>query len=131
LLQLLQAQVFTPICQVEARQNAGTLSEIGEVSSTFSSDDMRKRLTTGTTMCKLVMNSKKRRHLRLVSVPKDANCVMWQDLKSDTETHRVLLRDIRCSPRQLQSCSFQRFPPDVTPGSSVPLSADLLKPAAP
>jgi hypothetical protein len=63
--------------------------------STLSSDDLRKRLTTGTTMCKLVLHNKNRRHLRLVSVPKDANCIMWQDLNSDVDTHQVLLRDVR------------------------------------
>jgi hypothetical protein len=46
-------------------------------------------------MCKLVLHNKNRRHLRLVSVPKDANCIMWQDLNSDVDTHQVLLRDVR------------------------------------
>ena len=91
--------LLTPF-QIEARTNAGTLNEIVGGSPALSSDDLRKRLTTGTTMCKLVLHNKNRRHLRLVSVPKDANCIMWQDLNSDTDTHQVLLRDIRYRPRE-------------------------------
>ena len=80
--------------QIAARTNAGTLNEIIGDASALSSDDLRKRLTTGTTMCKLVLHSKNRRHLRLVSVPKDASCIKWQDLNSDADTH-VQLRDVR------------------------------------
>ena len=86
---------LTRFFQIEARTNAGTLNENVGDAPTFSSDDLRKRLTTGTTLCKLVLHHKNRRHLRLVSVPKDANCIMWQDLNSDVDTHQVLLRDIR------------------------------------
>jgi hypothetical protein len=68
---------------------------------------LRKRLTTGTTMCKLILHSKNRRHLRLVSVSKDANCIMWHDLSSASESHSVLLRDIRCCVcRRFDCCSL-------------------------
>jgi hypothetical protein len=89
------AEILSHFFQIEARTHAGTLDEIVGDASTLNSDDLRKRLTTGTTMCKLVLHNKNRRHLRLVSVPKDANCIMWQDLNSDADTHQVLLRDIR------------------------------------
>jgi alpha-tubulin suppressor-like RCC1 family protein len=92
------AQSSLTFCQIAARTNAGTLNEVVGDSTALSSDDLRKRLTTGTTMCKLVLHNKNRRHLRLVSVPKDANCIMWQDLNSDADTHHVQLRDVRYRP---------------------------------
>jgi hypothetical protein len=100
-VQMLRSLCSLTLNQIEARTNAGTLNEIVGDSSALNSDDLRKRLTTGTTMCKLVLHNKNRRHLRLVSVPKDANCIMWQDLNSDSDTHQVQLRDVRWRPLKL------------------------------